>query len=209
MVAAKGFFLFLALVLTEIMTAAPQAQDSGYADIDEQQLERRNVVSSASSHLPLTTSSPFVILSVTIITIRATPVRITKQMQYVTSNSPIMTICPSAGQALPSQPSFPVSGLPTASVNDTNATLPSSGILPWNPDLAAKLSFPCQIANVSTCSIFWEPIPTPIYHTTLSPLADPLITATNCQEPVTFSSQLGYALASDTVGTLTTYYVAS
>lgn len=208
MAAAKGFFLFLALVLTEIITAAPQAQDYEYPNIDEQQLECRNVVSSASSHLSSTTSSPFVIPILTIITIRATPVRITKQMQYVTSYSPIMTICPLAGQPLPSQPSFPVSGLPMASVNDTNATLPSSGILPWNPDLAAKLNVPRQIANVSSCSIFWEPIPTPICHTTLSPLAAPLITVTDCHQFVTFSSQQGYALASDTVETLTTYYVA-
>lgn len=46
----------------------------------------------------------------------------------------------------------------------------------------------------------------------LSPLAAPLITVTECQQSVTFSSQFGYALASGisapTVETITTYYVA-
>ena len=64
---------------------------------------------------------------------------------------------------------------------------------------------------VSTCSIFREPIPTPICYTTLSPLAAPLITVTECHQSVTFSSQFGYAMASSTsaptVETITTYYV--
>lgn len=232
MAAAKGFFLFLALLLMQIVTAAPQAQDHRYPDIHRQQLERRAVVFSTSSHLSSTTShlssttshfssttshvssttsSKFTVPVLTIITIRATPIRITEQRQLVASYSPIMTICPLASQALPLQPSFPTSGLPTASANDTNATLSSSGILPRNPDLAAKPVFPRQIANVSTCSIFWEPIPTPICHTTLSPLAAPLIIVTACHQSVTFSSQFGYEIASGTaslkVETLTTYYV--
>lgn len=210
MAAAKGFFWFLIILTTQIVSAAPQAQDHGYPDIHEPQLERRTVVSSTSKHLSLTTSSTFTTPILTIITIRATPVRITKQMQYVTSYSPIMTFCPLA--ALPLSPNFPTSGLPTASANHTNATLPSSDILPRNSDLAAKPILPRQIANVSTCSIFREPIPTPICHTTLSPLAAPPILVTACHQCVTFSSQFGYVLTSGTasaeVETLTTYYEA-
>ena len=109
-----------------------------------------------------------------------------------------------------------MAGLPTtASANRTNLTLALSGILPRNDsDQAANSSTirPLQIANVSTCATFWEPFPTPICHTTLSPLAAPLITVIECHQAVTFSSQLGYALASTTwtpvVGTLTTYYFA-
>ncbi|CAD6569662.1 MAG: hypothetical protein ASARMPREDX12_002866 [Alectoria sarmentosa] len=226
MAAAKGFLLFLALLLTQIPTVAPQTQDHGYLHIHEQQVERRTVVpstsshlsstsshlSSMSSHLSSTTSLPSSIPILTIITIRATPIRITEQMQYVTSYSPIMTMCPLAGQALPLQSNFPVSGVPTAWANDTNATLPLSGILPRNPGLADKSILPRETANVSTCSIFWEPIPTPICHTTLSPLAAPLILVTACHQSVTFSSQFGYELAHGTtspnVETLTTYYVA-
>lgn len=124
-----------------------------------------------------------------------------------------MTICPLAGQVLPSQPNFSVSGLSTALVDSTNATLPSSGILPRNPDLAGKSVLPRQTGNdFSTCSDFWEPIATPICHTTLSPLAAPLITVTECHQSVTFGSQFGCALASSTsaptVETITTHYVA-
>ena len=227
MAAAKSLLLFIALLPLQILTVAPRAQDHGYPDIHEQQVERRTVVppstsshlsstsshlSSMSSHLSSATSLPSSIPILTIITIRATPIRITEQMQYVTSYSPIMTMCPLAGQALPLQSNVSASGLPSAWANDTNATLPWSGILPRNPGLADKPILPRETANVSTCSIFWEPIPTPICHTTLSPLAAPLILVTACHQSVTFSSQFGYGLASGTtspnVETLTKYYVA-
>ena len=216
MAVAKGLFLFLALLRAQIVTTAPQTQEHGYPESHKQQLEHRAVVSSTSSHLSpttshlsSTTSSKLSIPVLTIITIRAKPIRITEQRQLVTSYNPIMTICPLAGKALPLQPIFPTSGLPTASVNGTNATLHSRGI---SPDLAAKPIRPRQVANVSTCSVFWEPIPTPICHTVLSPLAAPLILVTACHQSVTFSSQFGYEVASGTVSpqieTLTTYYVA-
>ncbi|KAF6236951.1 hypothetical protein HO173_004829 [Letharia columbiana] len=89
MVVAKGFFLFSALLLTQPAAAAPQAHDHGCPDVDEQQLERRIVVSSTSSHASPTTSSPFIIPILTMMTIRAAPIRVSKQMQYVTSYSPI------------------------------------------------------------------------------------------------------------------------
>lgn len=212
MAAAKGIFLSLALLFIQFIAAAPQAQDHGYSNIEEQQLKRRNVGSSTSSQAYSTINPTFTHPSLTFVTIRAMPIRITKQMQYVTSYSPIMTICPLAGQALPNQPDLSISSLSTALVDSTNATLPSSGILPRNPDLAGKSVLPRQTSNdFSTCSIFWEPIATPICHTTLSPLAAPLITVTECHQSVTFSSQFGYALASGTsaptVETITTYYV--
>ena len=220
MAAAKVFFPLLALLLTHIVAAAPQAQDHGHPDLHQQ---RRTVAPSpwTSGHASttghpssVTTSPTFRTPILTIVTIRAMPIRITKQMQYVTSFKPLLTLCPLAGVPLPSQPGFPASSPLTAGANGAIASLlPLRGILRRIVDLAAEAVIPRQIANVSSCSVFWEPVPTPICHTTLSPLAAPLITVSECHQSVTFSSQLGYSLASTatappTVETLTTYYVA-
>ena len=213
MAATKCFFLFFAFLQTQTIVAAPQAQKNGHPNADgHQQLKPRTVAplssqssqTSTSRHLSSTASSPFHLP--TFVTIRAVPIRITKQMQYVTSYNPIVTICPLAGQPLPIQPSLPLPGLP----NGTNPTLLSTGILPRSPDLVGKAVLARQVANVTTCETFWEPIPTPICHTTLSPLAAPLIVVSECHQSVTFSSQFGYVLASGISAptVVTTYYVA-
>ena len=100
------------LLLNHFVTAAPQAQDHGYPDIYGQQLERRTAVSSTTSsdlsHTSSTaSSSSFVTPVLTIITIRATPIRVAKQLQYVTSYSPIMTIVRSWATLYPVSPISP------------------------------------------------------------------------------------------------------
>ena len=110
---AKHFFLFPALEPSPIVTAARQTREHGSPDIDEQQLQRRNIVSShaptsserrnvvsstsgptsTSSRLSSLTSSSFLIPCLTIITIGPTSVRVTKQIGRGASYGPFVTMC--------------------------------------------------------------------------------------------------------------------
>ena len=83
MAAPNALFLFLALfLLPQTIAAAPRAQYHDHQAINEQNLERRTVVPSTttSSHVSSPTSPAFVVPSLTFITIRAAPTRVTKQL---------------------------------------------------------------------------------------------------------------------------------
>lgn len=139
-----------------------------------------------------------------------------------------MTICPlTVTQTVPALP------LPTLTLNATsrataasNAPISSGASLPRrqvvdDPDAPyANASIPTSI--LTACSVSYKATTTSICHTTLSPLASPVIPITDCYQKVTFSTDHGYTLvsssasrygnisttASVTVATLTSYYAA-
>lgn len=158
----------------------------------------------------------------------ADPIPITSQSQVVTSYIPVMTICP-----LIITQTAPALLLPTATLNLTsrgtaasNAAISSGASLlrrqvvddPDGP--YANASIPTSV--LTACSVSYFPTTRTICHTTLSPLASPVIPITNCYQKITFSTDHGYTLvapsasrngnisftAAMTVQTLESYYVA-
>ena len=159
----------------------------------------------------------------------AEPVPITSQSQVVTSYIPLMTICPLL--VTPTTPALP---LPTLTLNATSrgtvasAYLPaSSGASLYRRQFAEENDAPYANSSIPTstlsaCSVFYTLTTTSICHTTLSPLASPVIPITDCYQKVTFSTDHGYTLVSSagpyygngststplSVLALTSYYVA-
>ena len=158
----------------------------------------------------------------------ADPIPITSQVQVVTSYIPVMTICP-----LIITQTAPALLLPTPTLNATsrgtaasNAAVSSGASLHRrqaveDPDAPyANASIPTSV--LTACSVSYTPTTSTICHTTLSPLASPVIPITNCYQRVTFSTDHGYTLvapsasrngnisftAAMTVQTLESYYVA-
>ena len=158
----------------------------------------------------------------------ADPVPITSQSQLVTSYIPVMTICPlTITQTAPALP------LPTLTLNATSRGTAASGVPAssgaslYRRQAAEDSEAPyannsIPTSTLSSCSIFYSPTPTSICHTTLSPLASPVIPITDCYQRVTFSTDHGYTLISSagprygniststavSVEALTSYYVA-
>ncbi|CAF9909307.1 MAG: hypothetical protein HETSPECPRED_008938 [Heterodermia speciosa] len=159
----------------------------------------------------------------------AEPVPITSQSQVVTSYIPLMTICPLL--VTPATPALP---LPTVTFNTTSRGTVASAYIPASSGTSlyrrqyveeseapyANSSIPTS--TLSACSVFYTPTITSICHTTLSPLASPVIPITDCHQKVTFSTDHGYTLIPSTrphygnvsatapvnVLSLTSYYVA-
>ena len=158
----------------------------------------------------------------------ADPVPITSQSQLVTSYIPVMTICP-----LTVTQTAPALLLPTLTLNATSrgtavtGVPASSGASLYRRQAAEDSDAPYANSSIPTstltsCSIFYSPTATSICHTTLSPLASPVIPITDCYQRVTFSTDHGYTLVSSagppygniststavSVKVLTSYYVA-
>ncbi|KAL8792582.1 MAG: hypothetical protein Q9195_004805 [Heterodermia aff. obscurata] len=159
----------------------------------------------------------------------AEPVPITSQSQVVTSYIPLMTICP-----LLVPPTIPALPLPTVTFNSTSRGTVTSAFVPASSGASlyrrqygeetdtpyANSSIPTS--TLSSCSVFYTPTTTSICHTTLSPLASPIIPITECHQKVTFSTDHGYTLVSSagpyyanvsttapvSVLSLTSYFVA-
>ena len=159
----------------------------------------------------------------------AEPVPITSQSQVVTSYIPLMTICPLL--VTPRTPALP---LPSVTLNATSRGTVASVYLPassgaslYRRQFAEETDAPYANSSIPTstlsaCSVFYTPITTSICHTTLSPLASPVIPITDCHQKVTFSTDHGYTLVPSagpyygnvstttpvSVLALTSYYVA-
>ena len=158
----------------------------------------------------------------------ADPIPITSQSQVVTSYIPVMTVCP----LIITQPA-PVPFLPTATPNlSSRGTAASNAVISSGASLLrrqavedadgpyANASIPTSV--LTACSVSYTLTTRTICHTTLSPLASPVIPITNCYQRITFSTDHGYTLvapsaswkgnisvtAALTVQTLESYYVA-
>ncbi|KAL8829386.1 MAG: hypothetical protein Q9191_002051 [Dirinaria sp. TL-2023a] len=151
----------------------------------------------------------------------AEPIPITSQSQLVTSYVPVLTVCPYA-------PSFPalVTAAANASLPGNTSVIPSAATRPTAVASnvsglyrrqAAASSAPYANSSAPTsyltsCSVSYTPTTTQICHTTLSPLASPVIPVTDCEQQITFSTDHGYTVipGNRTVNVqgLTTYYAA-
>lgn len=153
---------------------------------------------------------------------------ITSQSQIVTTYLPVMTICPLT--VTQSASDLPLSTwAPNVTSRGTAASnIPvSSGVSLYRRQVVDDINAPYANSSIptstlSSCSVFYTPTTTSICHTTLSPLASPVIPITDCYQRITFSTDHGYTLASSagphygnfstsaaaSVETLTSFYVA-
>lgn len=140
----------------------------------------------------------------------AKPLPITSQSQLVTSYVPVLTICP----YVPSLSVPLTAASPTAATASTAAASDVSGIFRRQgaESTAPYANSSAPTSYLSSCSVSYTPTTTQICHTTLSPLASPVIPITDCTQQVTFSADHGYKIIPSNktadVQDLTTYYAA-
>ena len=196
--------LYLLYICSFTIAAPPHpAADLIPAPLDSpppHRLARRSLVLSNGGVHTLPTSPPPLPSGVlTIVTIEfGPPVTVTSQRQLVPSYVPVLTICPLGAAA-----SSSASAIPSGFSNSTDlaqqleAALPPS--VPYMPVVAKRHLLPRDQGTSSECSTSFSSTLTPICATTLSPLAAPVIPVTECDQNVTFSSQMGYSVVGPTV----------
>lgn len=215
-----ALYLFLALVVVNLLQpnsfalAKPQPQIAPRANAiliphekDVSKVTRLGWTSTITA-LTFFTPSP-----------SADPIPITSQGQTVTSHVPILTICPFVS-SIPSLPSLAVNtSFPatTASLATAASGYASDGSALYRRQVAAATDTPYTNASVptsylSSCSVSYTPTTTQICHSTLTPLASPAITITDCIQQVTFSTDHGYTIVpgnkTSSIIDLTSYYAA-